>query len=179
MGSESSADAQAEGNGESGTDHVMAEKVIKNLYILETISQDPIMILANNCGGDEYHGLAIYDAIKDCKSQITIKVLGHAMSMGSIILQAADKRIMSQNAIQMIHYGTWGVRDHSKTTQQWAKEGLRIDKWMEKLYLGRIRQKQPHFSLQRLQKMLDHDTFLTAEQSVELGLADEIDKGKD
>lgn len=161
-------------HGESGTDGLMAERTIKNLAILESMSSDPITIIMNNIGGDEYHGFAIYDAIKNCRSTVTVKVFGHAMSMGSIILQAADERIMSPTSRQMIHYGTWGVHDHAKTAQKWAKEGEKIDLWMENMYLARIHEKTPAFPIQRLKKMLDHDTFLTPEESVELGLCDSI-----
>lgn len=160
--------------GESGTDGLMAERTIKNLHLLEALNADPITILMDNIGGDEYHGFAIYDAIAACKSLVTIKVFGHAMSMGSIILQAADERIMAPTSRQMIHYGTWGVHDHAKTAQQWAKEGQKIDEWMENMYLQRIQVKAPDFSLAKLKKMLDHDTFLTARESVNLGLADKI-----
>lgn len=160
--------------GESGTDGKMLEKFKKNLTTLENINSKPITIFMQNEGGDEYNGFAIHDLIKASPCDITVQVLGCAMSMGSIILQAADKRVMLKNAAQMIHYGTWGVNDHSKTTQQWAKEGRRIDKLMEKIYLDRIREKHPDFKLSKLRKLLDHDTFLTAEQSIFLGLADSI-----
>lgn len=161
-------------DGESGTDGAMAERLIKNLTILEALNSEPITIIMNNIGGDEYHGFAIYDAIKVCKSHVTIKVLGHAMSMGSIILQAADTRIISETSRQMLHYGTWGIHDHAKTAQKWAKEGQKIDEWMEQMYLAKIQEKQPNFPIQKLKKMLDHDTFLTARESIELGLADKI-----
>lgn len=159
---------------ESGCDAFMAERFIKNMHLLESISLDPITVILNNPGGDEYHCFAIFDAIKNSKAEVTIKVLGHAMSAGSMILQAADKRIMSANSRQMIHYGTWGTHDHAKTTQKHAEEGLKIDKWIERMYLSRIQEKNPNFTLKKLKKMLDHDTFLTAKESVELGLADEV-----
>lgn len=162
-------------HGESGTDGSMAERTIKNLTILEGMSADPITIIMNNGGGDEYHGFAIYDVIRACKSPVSIVVLGHAMSMGSLILQAADERIMAPTSRQMIHYGTWPIPDeHSKTTQQWAKEGLKIDEWIEQVYLDKIKEKHPDFQLKKLQKMLNFDTFLTAQESVELGLADKV-----
>lgn len=160
--------------GESGTDGAMAQRLIKNLHVLEAISSEPITIIMNNIGGDEYHCFAMYDAIRECKSHVTIVVKGHAMSAGSIILQAADKRVMSLTSRQMIHYGTWGTYDHAKTAQKHAQEGKRIDEWMEHMYLRRIREKKPAFSLAKLRTMLDHDTYLTAHQSVELGLADEV-----
>lgn len=170
MGSEENSNE----HGESGTDGAMAERMVKNLHLLETIGKDPITILMNNIGGDEYHGFAIYDAIKDCESHVIVKVYGHAMSMGSIILQAADERIMAPTSRQMIHYGTWGVHDHAKTSRKWSDEGVKIDEWMENMYLEKIKVKHPDFSLAKLKKMLDHDTFLTARDSVNLGLADKV-----
>lgn len=161
-------------DGESGTDGAMAARTIKNLHILDSISNDPITIIMNNIGGCEYSCFAIIDAIRKCRSHVAIVGTGHVMSAGSLILQAADKRIMDPLAVQMIHYGTWASNDHSRTFQKWAKEGDRIDKWMEQYYLAKIKEKHPEFSLQKLRNMLDHDTFLTAEQSVELGLADAI-----
>lgn len=161
-------------DGESGNDGAMAEKLCKNLHVLDNKSTDPITIISNNVGGDEYHLFAMIDAVQKCRSHITMEVLGHAMSCGSLLLQAADKRMMGKHAVQMIHYGTWGVIDHAKTTQKWAKEGLRIDQWMEQWYLKKIREKNPTFTLKKLKAMLDHDTFLTAEESVSLGLADGI-----
>lgn len=164
-------------SGESGTDGAMAERVIKGLHILDSSAPNgdgPITIIMNNIGGDEYHGLAIFDAIKSCKNHVTIKVFGHAMSMGSIILQAADVRIMSPNSRMMIHYGTWGVHDHSKIAYKWAEEGKKFDEWMENLYLDKINDKHPDFKKQTIKKWLDHDTFFTATEAVNLGLADKV-----
>lgn len=161
------------GDDESGTESAMAERFIKNLVILDHVSSEPITVIMNNIGGSEYHGFAIYDAILCSQSHVTIKVMGHAMSMGSIILQAADKRIMSPTSRQMIHYGTWGYDGHAKTAQKWTQEGLKIDKWMENMYLKRIHEKKPDFTMEQLKAMLDHDTFLTAQESIALGLADE------
>lgn len=162
-------------SGESGVDGAMAEKMVKNLHVLDSINKEPILIIMNNTGGDEYHGFAIYDAIQACASHVTIKVYGHAMSMGSIILQAADHRVMMPTSRMMIHYGTWGVHDHAKTAQKWAEEGRKIDTWMEDMYLSRIHEKVPGFTKAKLQKMLDHDTFFTAQETVDLGLADKVD----
>lgn len=159
---------------DGGTDALMAERLIKNLHILDSTSQDEIAIIMNNLGGDVMHGLAIYDAIKACRSKVTIKVLGHAMSMGSIILQAADERVMSPNSVQMIHFGQIHVGGHAKTVYKQTDENKRIDSWMEKMYLEKIREKVGDFSPQRLKGMLDHDCFLTAKKSVEIGLADKI-----
>ena len=160
---------------DSGTDFAMAEAMIKGLHILDTTGTSPITIIMNNLGGDEYHGLAIYDAIRACKCEVHIKVFGHAMSMGSIILQAADKRFMSPNSRCMIHYGTWDVpADHPKITRKWAEEGQKFDTWMINMYLQNIREKHPEFNYADVDKLCDFDTILTAQETVDLGLADEV-----
>jgi ATP-dependent Clp protease protease subunit len=172
----SSVDVSTE-HGESGVDSAMAEYMVKNLAILEGMNSEDITILMNNVGGDEYHGFAIYDAIQACKSQVTIKVYGHAMSMGSIILQAADHRIMAPTSRQMIHYGTApgsGSEQHSKTAKKWQEESDKLDLWMENMYMAKIREKHPDFNLGKLRRMLDHDTFMTAKESIDFGLADSI-----
>lgn len=170
MGSES---ADWDG-GETGVDYLMAERVIKGLRLLDSFADTPITIVMNNLGGDVIHGMAIYDAIKACRSQVTVRATGHAMSMGSIILQAADVRHITPNSWFMIHYGTDSMHNHSKIVQQWAKWADRYNTIMEDLYLERIRQKHPNFTRAKLKKMLNFDTILDAKATVELGLADEV-----
>ena len=172
MGSHSAYD-----DGDSGVDHEMAEAVVKALHILDTQAPNgdkPITIIMNNPGGGEYHGLAIFDAIKACKNHVVVKVFGYAMSMGSIILQAADERIMAPNSRFMIHYGTWGVYDHPKIAYKWAEEGKKFDKWMIDLYLTKIREKHPKYPRKKVDEMCNFDTILNAKETVELGLADEV-----
>lgn len=195
-----------EEGGESGTDYIMAESMVKSLHILDSQApkgDKPITIIMNNIGGDEYHGMAIYDAIQTCKNHVTIKVYGHAMSMGSIILQAADHRMMSKNSRIMIHYGTFGIHDHCKSSYKWSDEGKKFDIMMEDIYMDKIKEKsvpitmekylnligrqddlaKMHYKsknkkisigLRELREMLNFDTFFDAETSVELGFVDEI-----
>lgn len=162
-------------SGESGVDARMAEKFIKNLAILEAINQEPITIIMNNPGGDWYHGIAIYDAIKAAKSHVTIQVMGMAMSMGAVILQAADERIISPSSKFMIHYGTMGLNStHSKIFDKWSDENKRLNLEMEQILLDRIHDKHPTFKLRKLKELLNFDTILTASETVRLGLADKV-----
>ncbi len=159
--------------GESGVEAVMAERVIKALHLLDQ-KDEPITIIMNNPGGDWYHGMAIYDAIKGCQSHVTIKVYGMAMSMGGVILQAADKRIMSPNSRFMMHYGYMGWEGHSKTFDKWADENKKINSEMEQILLEKIQEKDPKYTLEDLKEALDHDTILDSQAAVDLGLADEV-----
>lgn len=159
---------------ETGTDSFMVEKLIKNFEILECMGSGAITIIMNNCGGDVHSGMAIFDRIKLSPCNITIKVFGEASSMGSIILQAADLRLMAPNAVQLIHYGAFAVSKEAKSAYKFVDEFKRIDKFMEKLYMEKIKKKDSLYKLSRLQRLLSHDTYLTAQQSVDLGLADKI-----
>lgn len=203
-------------SGESGVDNYMAEYFIKGMHFLENRDhKSEINIIMNNPGGDWYHGMAIYDAIKYSPCNCTIKVYGHAMSMGSIILQAADHRIMMPNSRFMIHYGYSGTWGHSKISEKWAEENKRINFDMENIYLDAMLEREEEMgsghlakaltsvvSKQRsmeipppgeisykfsrtaknkkeelravLRELLNFDTILNAEETVSLGLADEI-----
>lgn len=192
--------------GESGVDFMMAERIIKTLHILDTFDvasgkgEKPIKIIMNNIGGDVQHGMAIYDFIKLCRNHVTIRVVGHAMSMGSIILQAADHRVMTKNSRIMIHYGSAGFNTHAKTSYQWTEETKKYDKWMEDLFLekigdrtitiekyltmigkkddvpkGNAKNKRINIDRKKLEAMLNFDTIIDAETALELNLIDEIE----
>ena len=72
-----------------GVEYRMASTFIKNIRILDSIKNDPILIHMHSIGGSWTDGMAIYDAIQVCKSHVTVLVYGQAESMSSIILQAA------------------------------------------------------------------------------------------
>jgi ATP-dependent Clp endopeptidase proteolytic subunit ClpP len=166
-----------ENGADSGVDAHMAERVIKGLHILDNTSEkgdQPITIIMNNPGGDYYHGMAIYNAIKACKNHITIICYGHAMSMGGIIFQAADERVMAEDASFMMHYGIDGYVGHAKIFEKWAEQAKKGNLRMEQILIDRIREKKPKFRLDKLRKMLDYDTILNPKETLELGLCDRI-----
>lgn len=162
--------------GEAGVDNWMAERVIKGLHLLDRApgTEQGITILMNNPGGDWYHGMAIFDAVRACSRPVTITATGYVMSMGAVIFQAADERVMRPNARLMIHYGYASQNSDAKTFQKWAKEYEKVDAEMESILLARIRDKQADFSEAQLREMLNFDTILNAEESVHLGLADRV-----
>jgi ATP-dependent Clp endopeptidase proteolytic subunit ClpP len=164
-------------NGESGVDAIMAERLIKGLHILDRAApagDQPITIMMNNPGGDEYDGFAIFDAIRACKNHVTIIVYGKAMSMGGIILQAADKRIMSPTSRFMMHYGTFGIQANAQDVYKWVDDNKKLDTLMEDIFIEKMLEKDPKFSRKKLQEMLKADFIVDAKEAVELGLADEV-----
>lgn len=154
---------------------IMAERAIKNIHILDSKSDDPIDIILFSYGGDVTAGMAIYDAIRICRSFVTVKVFGCANSMGSIILQAADNRLMSRNSEMMIHYGEAGyASNHPKTIDNEHKRAKEYDVWMKNMYLAKIKEKKPRFQMKQLDKLLNFDSYFTPEKAIEYGLVDSI-----
>lgn len=152
----------------------MAELALKGFHLLVAANRDPIKVIMNSPGGDEYHGLAIYDAIATCPAHVTVLAYGHCMSMGSWIMQAADDRILAPRSTMMIHYGTWAVDDSVRAVRSCVKEMERINLLMEEAYLCRMKERDPAFPLRKLRRMLDDDTYIPPVEAVELGLADRI-----
>lgn len=150
-----------------------ARRDIKNLHVLDNLGQGDITVVLNCVGGDVLAGMTIYDAIRACKNKVII-VAHLAMSMGSIILQAGDERILHPNATVMIHAGEVVYTNHPKSVDNWRKYDKLLDKRHEDIYLEKIKMKKPRFTREQLQKMLEHDTILTAKEAVDLGLADKV-----
>lgn len=164
--------------GESGVDTKMTERVIKALHILDSSAptgDKPITIIMNNIGGDYYHGLGIYDAIVACKNHVTIIAYGNCMSMGAVILQAADDRVLSKNCRFMIHYGYTSLGDnHPKVNEKWVEQFKKDRLLFEEIFMNKIQTKDPNFQQKKLKKMMDFDTILSSQETVDLGLADRI-----
>jgi len=144
---------------ESGVDFEEAKNAIKNIHILDSINHKQITIILNDIGGDEYHGFAIYDALKKAKSPIKIIVYGQAMSMGSIILQAGNKRLLMPNT-------------ESKSAESWGRESKRIREQMYQIYYSKMKKKR--ITLKEIEKMCEHDNIITPKRAIKLGLADKI-----
>lgn len=164
-----------EDDDESGVDYAMAERAVKGLQILDATSRsDGITVWLNTLGGDVVHGMAVYDAIQRCRNHVTVVGTGPVMSMGVWILQAADRRVLTPNAQIMVHVGTAGTEDHLVNLQRYAAEAKRWDRWAEDVLLERIRAKHPKYTRAKLRRLCLFDSYLTAAEALELGLADEL-----
>ena len=173
--------------GEPGVEYMMATKVIKNLHVLKNISRtEPITIHLHTCGGFVEEGLAIYDAIKLMPYKVKMISYTHARSMSSIILQAADERILLPNSYYMFHDGemyTGGTKKQVVSSVEfWEKQ----DGSMMEIYIDTLKyrgKKYSGWSRDKIKQMLrEHmdkkeDVYLTAQQAVEWGLADKILRG--
>lgn len=166
-------DAETEnGEGESGTDCQMSEFFIKAVVHLNSISSKPIFIHMNNLGGDWFHGMSIYDAIRASPSHIYGLCWGHAMSMGSIIIQACDSRIVAPHCTFMIHDGFETLNGTCKSVEEWAKFAKKWRERMYEIYFSRMKSVKPRMTLEKIEQFCSHDTIFTAEEAVKQGLAD-------
>jgi ATP-dependent Clp protease protease subunit len=155
-------------------DEDSASLFIKTLRYLDKTSGD-INIIMNCYGGCVSNGFAMFDAIKACSSDVTIKVYGSVMSMATIVFQAADHRIMGANARMMIHRGEIALNDHVSNVKNAIKESDSLETKMMDIYLEKIHEANPDFKKNKLKNMMDFDTYMSADEALELGLIDEIE----
>lgn len=172
--------------GEPGVEYRMATRFIKNLDILTNIDPEkPILVSLKSCGGDVHEGMAIYDAILAAPNPITMVSYTHARSMSSIILQAANKRILMPNSYFMYHDGDSSFNGTTKQFHTYAEFSKKmLDGSMCQLYAERMKHtpgsKLSSWSVAKIIKYLrdemdtKEDVYLTALEAVELGFADEI-----
>jgi len=167
-----------EDGGAIGVNHTLVEKVAIGLHVLDNIKlEQPINIIMNCIGGDEYEGLAIYDEIKRCSSDVRMRVTGHCMSMGVWILQAADKRILSPNSRMMVHVGSMGLGvNHPENNKAWMAQYCKDEAIFEDILLKRIREVHPLYTRQEVKDLIRFDKILMPQEAVDLGLADEIEE---
>jgi len=162
-------------NEEDGVNFVSAGTLIKNLLYLESINSDAITIHWNSPGGEWHHGMAVYDCIRTMKSHVTMVCYGYIRSMGTIILQACDERILTANCGFMIHDGEEGYEGIPTSFESWANECKHSRHLMYRIYLNKIQEKNPKkYTIKDIETWCNHDTIFRAEQAVALGFADKV-----
>lgn len=159
-------------------------RVITNFHILESMDKlRPITLILNSYGGDVYQALGLYDYIRSLESEVHIHAYGACMSAATLILQAGDKRLISENCTFMMHIGSEDLGDHSLNVRRWVKHSEKVtEPRMKEIYSYRMKRKPKESDTQlgkRIDQLLMLDTILTAEQVVELGLADELIPSRD
>jgi len=169
---------------ESGVDYRSAIVFEKNLRYLNTLSLEPILIHMHLPGGDWQDCLGIYDAIKSSKSKTIIVASAKVESSSSVLLQAADLRILSTNTNFLIHYGSISVDNEHKaalSTVQWSeKESEKmIDIFTEKCINSKIYQEKNWKKMMARKHIVNQlatkrDWILTAEEAVYYNFADGI-----
>lgn len=171
---------------EPGVEYSMVSRFLKNLRYLEHLSREPILIHMKTCGGIMEEGFAVYDAIRYSPCQITILSYTHARSMSSIILQAADKRVMMPNSYLMIHWGTSTLTGGHQQVQSWAEFDKKMEGRFIGVYIDKMIQEGSRFDqwdrkkaerVLRAKMGAKTDIILTPEEALEWNLTDEIFAG--
>ena len=170
---------------EPGVEFQMSARLIKNLHVLSSENDRPILIHMKTCGGYVEEGLAIYDAIKYCPCHVRILSYTHARSMSSYVLQAADYRVLMPHSYFLFHRGFFVITDRYlpvQTAIEWSK---RQDGSLMSIYVDRMKEdgKFKKWGRQRIIDMMvgrmnaETDVYLTSEEAVSWGLADEVFSG--
>ena len=136
-------------------------------------------------GGFVEEGFALYDAIRFCSCYVTILSYTHARSMSSIILQAADKRVLMPNSYFMIHWGTYAFSGGHRQMLSWAEFEKKMEPRFLAVYLNKMEGSNyfKHRSRQGIETRLrakmgsKTDIILTPEEAISWGLADEVFDG--
>ena len=152
-------------------DH-MASLITAQLLFLE--SENPkkdIFMYINSPGGVVTAGMAIYDTMQYIRPRVGTVCIGQAASMGAFLLAAGEPgmRVALSNARIMVHQPSGGAQGQATDIEIHAREILRIRQRMNELMAKHTGQ-----SLEVIEKAVERDKFLSAEEAKEFGLVDEV-----
>ena len=153
-------------------DEHMASLVIAQILFLEAEdSEKDICIYTNSPGGSVSAGMAIYDTMQYVRPDIQTICVGMAASMGAFLLSAGTKgkRYALPNAEIMIHQPLGGAQGQAEDIKIQAEHILRI---REKL--NRILSMNTGRPLEEIERDVDRDNYMTADEAAAYGLIDEV-----
>jgi ATP-dependent Clp protease protease subunit len=151
--------------------------VCAQLLFLE--SENPkkeISMYINSPGGIVTSGLAIYDTMQYVKSPVSTLCMGMAASMGSFLLMAgaAGQRISMPNSRIMLHQPSGGFQGMASDIERHAEDIIKTKRRLNELYA-----KHTGRSYEEVEKTLDRDYFMSAEEAKAWGLVDHVYENRD
>ena len=149
-----------------------ASLIVSQMLFLESQNPDkPINFYINSPGGSVTAGMSIYDTMNFIKSPVHTIVMGIAASMGSFLASAGTKgkRFILPHARHMIHQPLGGTRGQASDVEIQYKE---LQHWKETL--TKLYQEHTGKDYATLERDMDRDNFMSAQESVDYGLADKI-----
>jgi len=150
----------------------MASLITSQLLFLESESpKKDISMYINSPGGYVSSGLAIYDTMQYIRCPVSTVCIGQAASMGSLLLAAGKKdlRIALPNARVMVHQPSGGYRGVATDIERHAEEILELKRRLNNIYVKHTGQ-----DYDTIERKLDRDTFMTAEEAKDFGLIDQV-----
>ncbi|HEY4545703.1 MAG TPA: ATP-dependent Clp endopeptidase proteolytic subunit ClpP [Pedomonas sp.] len=155
-----------------GVEDHMASLIVAQLLFLEADNpKKDIFMYINSPGGVVTAGLAIYDTMQYIRPKVATVCIGQAASMGAFLLAAGEPgmRWALPNARIMIHQPSGGAQGQATDIEIQAREILRI-----RQRLNEILQKNTGRSLDEVEKAVERDTFMTADEAKAWGLIDTV-----
>lgn len=145
---------------------VQAKDFIKDLG---AVTAKILNVEINSPGGDVFAGLAIYNALKMSGKEIHVKVMGVAASAASLIAMSGDKIIMPKNTFMMVHNPWSFAIGNADELRETADTLDKIGTSLQGVYVAKTGQSED-----KIKELLSKDTWLTADESLELGFATEV-----
>lgn len=141
---------------------------------LRGITAEIIRLNINSPGGDVFDGIAMYNDLVDHPARIEVNVTGLAASAASLIAMSGDRVVMAANAFMMIH-NAWGLTIGDRNDHREVADLLeKIDGALAGTYADRT-----GLATSAISQMMDKDTWLTAEEAIEQGFADEAGEAQE
>jgi ATP-dependent protease ClpP protease subunit len=169
---------------EGGVNYKSAIIFEKNLRYLNLLSLEPILVHMHMPGGDWQDCLGIYDAIKNSKARVVILAYAKVESSSTVLLQAANLRILTPNTNFLIHYGSISVDNEHKAALsmvQWSEKesDKMIDIFTERCMGSKICKEKNWKKMMAKKHIITQlatkrDWILTAEEAVDYGFADGV-----
>jgi len=150
----------------------MASVIIAQLLFLEAENpKKEISMYINSPGGVVTAGLAIYDTMQFIRPKVTTLCVGQAASMGSLLLCAgeADARYALPNARIMVHQPSGGFSGQASDIVRHAEDIMKVKKRLNDIYV-----KHTGRDYDTIEKTLDRDHFMSAEEAKEFGIVDHV-----
>lgn len=151
---------------ESQTSASQFRDLLKQIGDVKTIN-----LHINSPGGDVFEGVSIYNMLKQNKANIHVYVDGLAASIASVIAMAGDTITMPENSMLMIHNPWTIAQGNSKELRKVADD---MDKMGESIKASYLSKSNNKLDVDTLTKLMDDETWLTAKEAVDYGLADEV-----
>jgi len=128
-----------------------------------------LTVRVNSAGGSIFEGFAIYSLLLEHPARVTVKVDGIALSMASVIAMAGDEIVAADNSFFMIHNPMSGVFGESGDLRMWAEILDKLKSQLVAIYAKRTKQ-----DAETIGRLMDEETWFTAEEAVDFGLADRV-----
>ena len=150
----------------------MSTLVCAQLLFLEAENpKKEINLYINSPGGVVTSGMAIYDTMQFIKPAVSTLCIGQAASMGSLLLCAGhkDMRFATPNARIMVHQPSGGFSGQASDIERHAQDIIKMKRRLNEIYV-----KHTGRDLETIERTLDRDHFMTADEAKEFGLIDKV-----